>query len=337
MKTFIKRILGHRIVCALRVLFRGVGEVLPHNSCFEYDYIRFKTYSGVYNPLDIKSLRAKIIMHYHVLEKGLTMPKRKLGFGQKIAYELMQQINNYKSLYNEPDYQVSHAVSVLRAYWKIHMQYANGITGEEKLFWDEVKAFSDKYKELSPAFQLHMHCAEFYACKNSSFQEFAWARHTLRHYSNNHLSDEKLAKALDLARSTPSACNRQYCCVYCISDKHIMEKILTIQGGNRGFGCYADKVLVLTADLKCTINESERNDIYVNGGMYLMNLCYALYYYEVAHCILNWSRSPKEDEEARKLLNISPSETIIALLSCGETPKEFDIAESPRTPMFFMR
>ena len=42
------------------------------------------------------------------------------------------------------------------------------------------------------------------------------------------------------------------------------------------------------------------------------------------------------DAEARKLLELSPSETIIALISCGETPEEFDVAESPRTPMAFM-
>ena len=92
----------------------------------------------------------------------------------------------------------------------------------------------------------------------------------------------------------------------------------------------ADKVLVVTADLAGIGEARERNDLYTNGGMFLMNLCYALFYYKVAHCILNWSRSPAEDKLARRIFEIKPSESIVAILTCGEPPDEFDVAMSPR-------
>jgi nitroreductase len=61
-----------------------------------------------------------------------------------------------------------------------------------------------------------------------------------------------------------------------------------------------------------------------------MNLCYALHYLGVAHCILHWSVSPDADREARRLLEIPPGEAIVQVIACGMPPEEFDVASSPR-------
>ena len=108
--------------------------------------------------------------------------------------------------------------------------------------------------------------------------------------------------------------------------------MLSLQRGNRGFGHLASKVLVVTVDLEGIDSTGERNDIYTNGGMFLMNLCYALHYCNVAHCVLNWSRSADDDDAARSIIgnHLKKSETIVALLSCGIAPDEFDVAMSPR-------
>ena len=61
-----------------------------------------------------------------------------------------------------------------------------------------------------------------------------------------------------------------------------------------------------------------------------MNLCYALHYYGVAHCILHWSVSPETDRTAHGLLNIPANEAIVQVLACGLPPDTFDVAASPR-------
>ena len=55
-----------------------------------------------------------------------------------------------------------------------------------------------------------------------------------------------------------------------------------------------------------------------------------MHYYKIAHCILNWSKSPQEDVALREIVSIKPCESVIALLTCGEAPNEFKVAESPR-------
>jgi hypothetical protein len=68
-----------------------------------------------------------------------------------------------------------------------------------------------------------------------------------------------------------------------------------------------------------------------------MNLCYALHFNKVAHCILNWSpeygahkRPFAEDRVLRKLLNLSPFERVVALVACGGLPDTFKYACSRR-------
>ena len=109
-----------------------------------------------------------------------------------------------------------------------------------------------------------------------------------------------------------------------------MKGLLDLQGGSRGFGQLADKLLVVTSDLSCTVDIRERNDVYTNGGLFVMQLCNALYYYKIGYCILNWTQPPKNDVKIRKILPLRPSEEVIVMLTCGIAPSEFDVAASPR-------
>ena len=61
-----------------------------------------------------------------------------------------------------------------------------------------------------------------------------------------------------------------------------------------------------------------------------MNLCYALHYHGIAHCILHWSVEPATDREVHRLLGIPENEAIVQVLACGMPPEEFDVAASPR-------
>ena len=61
-----------------------------------------------------------------------------------------------------------------------------------------------------------------------------------------------------------------------------------------------------------------------------MNLCYALHFHGVAHCILHWSVAPEADRAVHGLLDIPANEAIVQVVACGAPPEEFDVASSPR-------
>ena len=327
-RNLIKKALGPRLCTYLRKV-----RNLPYKQAkpfYEYQLKRLVKYSGAFATDTRGKALARLIMTYHIVEKGLTMPNRRFTFGQQIILDLIAQINRFELLYGSNEPQVDHAIGVLKAYWELHEEMIDMKNIQDDLFWNTLCSFLEKHSEIPVARQPHFKRQAFYEKKEASFPEFAAARHTLRHYAPTPLSMERIEAAVQLALNTPTACNRQYCRVHCVSDKTIMEKLLELQSGNRGFGHLADKLLIVTADLQGLQGVAERDDLFTNGGMFLMNLCYGLYYNEIAHCILNWSKTPETDIAMRKLIPIPEEETVVALLTCGETPEEFDVAASPR-------
>lgn len=325
MRKIIKNLLGHRIVYWLRSIVCSPRRLArPY---FEYDMERLLKYSGAFSRDSREKQRAYVIMLYHIIEKGLTMPNRRLGFGKDVVRRLMAEITIFEKGYGD-DAQVIHAIGVLKEYWELHIK--SGAIDSSETFWHDLDLFLSQYPIVPCARQLHFNRGDFYNEKNSPFPSFAFARHTIRSYSGKPLDLELLRKSVEIAISTPTACNRQHCRVYCVSNKTLIADILKIQGGSRGFGHLADKLLIVTANLEDLHDIRERNDLFVNGGMFLMNLCYSLFYHEIAHCILNWSRTPEEDVQFREIVGIQNPDTVIAVLSCGVPTEEFEVCVSPR-------
>lgn len=294
---------------------------------FRYDQQRFLKYAGTFNLKNKEALLARIIMGYHVIEKGLTMPRRHLDFGHDAILGLIQSINDYSCNFGVDHSQVCHAIGCIKAYYDLHA--ASGFDmSRQKEFWDSIKIFCAQHDVLV-AEQMEITRDAFYSQNECSFPQFAKARHTLRHYKGT-VDINKIMDSVRLAMTAPSACNRQYVHVYCISNHAVRDAVLGLQNGNRGFGHDSDKLLVITSDLMGVRWVYERNDVYTNAGIFIMNLCYALHYNRIAHCILNWSVSPSNDIRMRKMLKIRDSEVVVSVLSCGNAPEKFFVAASPR-------
>lgn len=294
-----------------------------------YDRFRIKRVAWFRGARTKENATARIVMQYHVLEKGLTMPARRSNFGHKAILALAADCEAYLRDFGETP-QVLHAVGTLRAYDALHDAAARAA---DPAFWEPFTAALGRLPAVPPAVEPHTTREAFYAANKADFETFARSRHTLRHYAGP-LPLERIRAAAELAFETaPSACNRQHVRLRCISDHDLRDKILALQGGARGFGHLADKLLVVTADLDDTVMAEEHNDVYVEGGIFLMNLCYALHYHRIAHCVLNWFCNRDGDQALRALVpSIRETEVVVAFISCGEAPEEFDVAASPRRP-----
>ena len=288
---------------------------------FRYDRAQFLANAGALH-LDRKAAAcAEIVMGYHVLEKGLTMPHRRLGFGKGTVAHLVNLVTSFEKRFGLDDFQVVHAIGVLRAYRELHREWPEP--------FPRLDAFLAAHPEVPASVQPHVTRAGFFAAKDSPFPQFAASRHVVRHFAGS-VPKDVIARAVELAMTAPSACNRQPARVHVIDDPGLRDRLFALQGGTRGFGQDADKVLVVTADLSAVRWAWERHDCYVNGGIFVMNLCYALHWHGVAHCILHWSVAPAADRAAHELLDIPANEAIVQVLACGQAPEEFDVAASPR-------
>lgn len=308
--------------------------VLPLALIPEYihDYLRFIKYSGL---IGIKSNKnkiiGKIIAEYHVVEKGLTMPETRLGFGKDNIINLINNCTFYIEKFGLPEYQVEQAISVLKEYYEFHYNNSYKV---DPIIKRKIEELSTKVKSCCTSKQLEFKKDDYFKYINSPFPLFSSSRKSIRNYSpNENINEEDLLKAIDLARNTPSACNRQTARVYVFSEKDLINEILTIQGGNRGFGHLSNKLIIITSELGVFHGVYEKNEAFIDGGMFAMNLLYSLHYYKIAACSLNCSISKQKDKKLRKLCKIGDSEVFIMMISCGYAPENFKSALSHRYPI----
>ncbi len=314
----IKKIIPEKIKI-FRIILQG----------YKYDFIRYYTYSNSYKNVDTESkYHAILTFNYHVIEKGLTMPNTTLGFGKNKIKYLIDICNEYFDKgYNLKSIPFIHSVKVLNEYVSFHDQ--NNYKLEDNLR-NRIVNLAEKTSINSQSNQLQMNRNSFFEFQNSSFDEFCMSRHTVRNFSKEDISLDVLNKCVKLALQTPSACNRQPNKLLIIKDKDVINKILSLQDGNRGFGHLTNTLVVFTSDISVFGGSGERNDIFLNSGMFIMSFIYALHFYGIGSCALNWSVKPELDLSLRKILNIPDSQTITLILSCGYLPNEFKVALSPK-------
>lgn len=163
-----------------------------------------------------------------------------------------------------------------------------------------------------------------------SFEELSKIRYSLRDFGEDNLDDSEVFKAINMASKTPSVCNRQSWKVRYIKCPEKVKDTLIIQNGLTGNGENLRKLLVVTADKQYMNGGHERNQTYIDGGLFMMSLLYALTSIGIASCTLNTNFDMKRESNMRQLLDVKDSEDFIALIAIGTYPKTFKVAKSPR-------
>lgn len=304
--------------------YRRLNEL---KKAYKYDLKRFLRHSNsVDNDTSIK-LIGLIIRQYHVIEKGLTMPQTRLGFGELVLLDLIDNCILFISKYGRNDQQLQHAAQVVLEYEHYHKQHSFKLSIEiEKAVLNLKSYISVDY----PSAQTITTRDAYFSNLESSFPFFSNSRSSLRNFSNEVIPIDKIFNSLKIASNAPSACNRQAWRTYVYTNQETIGEILKIQGGNRGFGHLTNKLIIVCSNVSLFSKALERNQAFIDGGIYAMNLLYALHYNKIGACILNCSVSPEKDAQLRKLIKIPESEVFIAMIACGIPPNEFKVAVSKR-------
>lgn len=273
-----------------------------------------------------------LIVFYHPLEKGLAMPQLRLGFGRDRLLTVIDMITHYEKKWGDKKNSIiKDAVGVIKEYDELHKK--NMYRLDDKL-QSAIDTIIRTHSEVKASHQPVFSKDEFFNNVESCFPSFAKSRRSLRNYSESeHVNCETIYKAIELSITAPSTCNRQSVRVHVVEDKNLVNDVLKLQSGNRGFGHLADKVLLITSDLQSWNVPGERFSPYIDSGIFAMNLLYALHYYKIAACPLNWSENTARNKKLHKLLNIPENEIITMMISCGCAPEHFTVVRSERKPL----
>ena len=307
--------------------FRLFRQVLENNI---YHFRRYYKWSGVKRKYETQNqLRAVITKDYHKLEKGLSLKAPRVGFGQQAVRRLVSNVRQYDERYGR-DETAQVAVNVLTAYYEFNLAHDL----EDQDLYQTLTALKNGDHSngaftcdggVEPVTKEQIHEAAV-----RDLRPFFASRHSIRQFASDEVDISLIEQAVTMAQSTPSVCNRQPWKVHIIENEAVRQKALELQGGNRGFGDQASKVLIITTEMGSYLWPGELNQCWVSGGMFAMSLVYALHSLGLGTCCLNWCLNYRTDQELKKLVGMDDSEATIMLLAVGHLPDRLNVAQSHR-------
>lgn len=271
-----------------------------------------------------KEQMAALMVANHTLEKGLTMPGRRLGFGYAKVRSLIRKCQVCIESYTSHHIEIQVAIDILQQYYKLHEE------NHFELPDDIVVGIKNLIKEKeTDTFLCFETTRAVYFAPKTNFKDFALSRHSVRWYSEEKVSDEAVLDAVRLAQTAPSACNRQEVKVYVISSEEKKNKVLQLHRGHTGFGEQADKILLITSDMaywEC----NHKTSAFLDAGIFTMNLLYALHDQEICACTLNAHLSIKNKKRLKSIVGYSDSEIPVVFIAIGKAAERFMITGSQR-------
>ncbi|MFN9645259.1 MAG: nitroreductase family protein [Cyanobacteriota bacterium] len=289
---------------------------------------RHLRYSGLMGYGSENRSVGKLIASYHSIEKGLTMPDFRPGFGEGAINSLIAHCNTFIDSYNSTNTHLLHSVQVILEYQQLHHELGYDLS--EELLGSIASLKAKMRLDLASAMQNTTTADQFFSRSHSSFPEFVTSRASIRNFDQRLVPSDVILQAVELAKSAPSACNRQSVRVHYLQNPSIITQVLAIQAGSRGFSHKVSNLLILTTDIGAYFGPNELTIGWVDGGMFAMNLCLSLHYLKVATCPLNCSLSVEKQRSLRRLLPIPENESFVVMLAVGYPPAEFKYTASKR-------
>lgn len=253
------------------------------------------------------NLEALISIEYHRLEKGLSHVQRRALFGADAAQRLEQALSeaSARALCTSI---TTYARDVLDSY----RQELKGIEAPV-VGWSTVERDA------------------ILSASSIEARTFFSSRHSIRCFdASRQVSLDRIREAVSLATHTPSVCNRQTWRVLICESERAKAAALALQNGNQGFGHLASHVLIVASDRACFASIGERNQPWIEGGLFAMSLVYALHALGLGTCCLNWSVDNQRDAELKHALEIPASYAIAMMIAVGSLPATIPVAESRR-------
>jgi nitroreductase len=164
----------------------------------------------------------------------------------------------------------------------------------------------------------------------TSYGEFFKQRVSVRNFSRKSVAMNLIINAVELAKFTPSVCNRQPWKIKILSTFEDKKIALDHQNGNKGFGHEVDKVIIIGADLRSFIDVIERNEGFIDLGMFSMSFILALQEQGLSTCCLNWCVNPEIDQKLHQDLNLPDWFRVGYLLAVGYSETNSQTAASIR-------
>jgi nitroreductase len=293
---------------------------------YVHDLWIFLRFNG-YSPLVDERIRAyyKIVIETHTIEKGLSLPEPRTLFGkEKIAY-VMAALDRYSA--SRSTFPAEMGVGALRSYLEHHRNL-----GVSNSFLDQVAAFVERWQgEMCTIPTGGVKGYRAWLDATSGPEWLLISRSSVRMLSPAPLRRGLIEEVVRLAQKAPSQCNRQATKVHAYQRPDQIQSLLALQGGSKGFSRNVGNLLVVSSEIAAWGGPGQRNQPFVDGGLFAMSLLSACHVLGLGACPLNLAVTNARENQIRKVGEIPAGERLVMMIAMGiPLEGELRVASSPR-------
>lgn len=258
---------------------------------------------------------ADILQLSHRLEKGLLIKNPRPLWGSEKAKKL------YNILKTNQSTEATIAKGVVNAYidQKKHSQHP------EEIAFIKENGFSRFDDQQYEGGQLTIKKPVYTDGEVKFISSVFTSRHSIRKFNESTVDDQVIRKAINLAMSCPSACNRQPYHVY-IVDRETKEKFISDNSGIK-----ANKTLYVTGDISA-YTPDEFNDWLISPSIFIGYLSLALHVYGIGACIIRKDLvvETEYNNKVRSVCKIPKQEKLIIEIAVGNFDDDIEVPLSKR-------
>lgn len=326
--SFVRTLLSSNLSPSLKFKMKQKLNKIKLQREFNRDTIRFSGHSTALQPIKTRSQwRGHLIFEYHRIEKGLALPIPRSGFGKETVLKLIKDLNFYQVHFGFDD-----MTEIIES---IFLEYNNFIKKDGICIVELDDYLSSRQVSLSAqkGGSLLLNHSELFPVPTEIADQFISSRRSVRQFTGQPVPVETIEAVVRLAQNAPSVCNRQSGHVFCVNETEKIARVLVHQNGNRGFGHQIGAALIVTSDVEKFHTLGERNQPYVDGGIFAMSLVQALHAHGLGACMLNWSVEQQADNALREEFSLPEGHVVITMIGCGYAVDPVRVAMSPRDPV----
>jgi nitroreductase len=151
-------------------------------------------------------------------------------------------------------------------------------------------------------------------------------RRSVRAFLPEPVPREVVDAAIDVARQSPSACNRQAFEFRVFDEPSLVEELVDLAPGFDDQGRKVPVMIVVVGKYRAYYRERDMHVIYVDASLATMALVFAFESLGYASCCINWPSIPGRDAAMAEYLGLDDDEEVVMLLAVGRAD---DVVSSP--------
>ena len=258
----------------------------------------------------------------HRLEKGLSFPNTRQVFAEDFIGETVDLLIQGKNDNAFDDGSIEWGISVLNLYFT-KVNHTPVIVEAFNRFKQSVEVIEHDIQIPFKESKRVINDISYDALMN-----LAKRRRSVRHYNKKRVEYEIIEKAYEIAKYSPSACNRQSFQFLFFNEPEIVTKLSSVPGGVAGYEL--PSLIVVLGNYSGYFNARDINAPIIDASLTIMSLLYALETLGLSSVCINWPNLPDREKKIRELIKIEEHEFVVMFIGIGYPDTEGKIPFSSK-------